>query len=259
MKRIITYPLTLLLCLQGYSNAEEDDKRIGILIRSFIPNAHPNLPNYFIKTQNNSWVLKAPNISLPGFDIGKLKDTCFKTDNRSFSNSPTASSRIDTEIIVVIKKRKMHYEFPNDRKYTQIGLTENVDCKTGQNLQPPLRENENCVKIGSVKKLTSNPFISAFNISASCANPFYKVMGVSVAPKIDYTCVVEYNWALNSLKIYGNAGYFPAFEIYTKINNGQYSSQLSWDPYKDSTANSLFDLGAGINLRNYSIITNLNK
>ena len=231
-------------------NACASPIHVHIWIKAFIPSQHPVLKDYFLKTAKNTWVVEAPSTPLPGANIGKLSGTCFVTDNRSFDQSPLASARVTTEFDLVIDQRNISVQKFNDREIVRIGQTENVDCKSGEALQPPMTASTNTVTIGDVKQLN---FLKVFNVRAASANPFYKLLGIQVAPDINYELVFQYDILSRTLKINGVTGYFPSFESYYSIDNGPIKTIIQWTPFKDSTAMSLLDLGTGVNTRSFEM------
>ncbi|HMY40543.1 MAG TPA: DUF3238 domain-containing protein [Marinagarivorans sp.] len=215
-------------------------------IKSFIPNEHPKINNYFKVTSKGTSVLPAPSVQLPIADISKLTDTCFATDNRGFDKSPLASARVTTEMTLVIDERKVSVEKFNGRDMVRIGQTENVDCKSGEQLSPPRATSPDTVSISGVKQQN---FIYVVNIKASASNPFYKLLGVQMAPDIDYEVVIQYSVLTKSINVDIVTGYFPSFEAYYTLDDGPVTTIINWPPYENSTAASLFNLGLGINTR----------
>lgn len=242
--------IAMFACILSISDAFASPIHVHIWIKAFVPSQHPVLKDYFLKTAKNTWVIEAPSIPLPGANIGKLPGTCFVTDNRSFDQSPLASARVTTEFDLVIDQRNISVQKFSHREIVRIGQTENVDCKSGETLQPPMTANTNTVTIGDVKQLN---FLKVFNIRAASPNPFYKLLGRQVAPDINYEFVFQYDILTRTLKINGVTGYFPSFESYYSIDNGPIKTIIQWTPFKDSTAMSLLDLGTGVNTRSFEI------
>ncbi len=226
----------------GTANATD---RFHFWIKAFIPNKHPNLENYFTRTLSGTWVLRAPTTPKLG-QIGKLSDTCFLTDNRGFSNDPTASARVTSEFVLVIKRRNVSIEKAHGREMSRVGLTQNVDCKSGKQLQSPLSSSSDTVSVGTVKE---GNFLRVINTRASSPNPYYNYFGFSVAPRIDYEVVIRYSILMRTIEITIIGGIFPAFEAYYRLNNGRVHQILKWMPQNDATAVDLFDFGLGLNSR----------
>lgn len=248
----IFYGLIFAVLLLSNGNVRAE-YRIHFWMKAFIPNHHPGLPDYIKKTENGNWVIAAP--SIPGSEIiglGKLEGTCFVTDNRGFDKSPTASARVTIELIFVVnrKTRQVSIERAEGRDKIRIGSSHNVDCKTGKELQPPRTADiSNDVKTQDAVKI--------IGITASVPNPYYEIGGsmARFAPplkSIKFDVIFEYDLFGGKVELKGDAGSFPSFEAYYKLNDGGVTSIIEWVPYKDSTAAALADLGLGINMRNFS-------
>ena len=225
-----------------------DVQTIHVWIKAFIGSAHPTLPDYIKKTPANSYVIAAPNIPAPkALDIGKLAGTCFTTDNRSFSDDPLSSARVTVEfLLTVTNKRTISISKWENRDITRIGVSHNINCTTGVELQPSLSAGIEGVSVGEIK---SKAFLNIFNIRASSPNPFYKFAGISVAPNIDFEFIFEHNILAKRIDLKGVCGYFPWFEGYYQTE-GAPVALFQIPPVGSSTANSLFDFGLGINSRN---------
>jgi hypothetical protein len=187
-----------------------------------------------------------------------LKGTCFATDNRDFDTSPDASARIRVEFVIVIDGSEMKIIPYKQRQIKSIGLSHNVDCKTGTELQPSKRALDTAIVIGEVQK--SN-FMHAVYVAAAAANPFYPKMEVpgtnmtlGMSPDIDFVFVFRYENLQQRIAIDGTIGYFPSFGGYYSMNEGQTITMFQLPPYRTSTALNLVDFSTGINTRNVSYL-----
>ena len=242
------------LCLAAFVAASLHSNMAGGVVvvhywmKAFIPNVHPALPGYFLKTAKNTYVLNAPDPFTLGLD--KLAGTCFLTDNRSFSTDPMQSARLTVEFDIVIDGGYVHLTPTAGRQIGRVGATENVDCITGEDKQAPRSAPSSSISVSDVHAANG---VSTWGIKASGANPFYTVSDtphINVAPNIDFNVVFAYDRLSGKLQINGDCGYFPSFESYYSVNGGPVTSIVQWPPYRDSTAASLFDAGLGINTRN---------
>jgi hypothetical protein len=73
------------------------------------------------------------------------------------------------------------------------------------------------------------------------------------------TATLTYDGLFRKLKVAGEAGYFPAFEVLYSVDGGPVSSVAQLNIYRESTAVSLFDFGLPINRRSYSGAIDLSK
>lgn len=227
------------------------EEQLHIWIKAFIPNKHPELPNYFQKTSKNTWAIQAPILPLPFVDVGKLSGTCFLTDNRGFDSDPKASARVSVELLLTIDKRKIQLSKYLNNEIVVIGQTENVDCSSGEQLRIPERANVNTVTIGEFKTSPGSSFIKTLNIKASSPNPYYKILNYQIAPDIDFEVVIQYSITRRVVKVIGTTGYFPSFEAYYSLNGQAPRPIVQLPPYKNSTAMELFDMNLGLNKRNF--------
>lgn len=232
-----------LLLYTSAVHAEHFKTRVHLWFAAFIPKSHPGRPDYIIKTVKNTYVIRAP-----GF-IGPASTTCFSGDDRDFDSSPTASARIRVSIFIDIDDETMSLE---PSYITNTGVSHNVDCTTGTELQPSKRAPLEPIIVYPV--VENAGFDSSLKIDAVAANPFYpnvKVPGTNMflglSPDIDMNVVITYNFLFRQLEISGKMGVFPAFEGYYSINGSSPVAIFQLLPYKDSTAWSLPDLGLGIN------------
>lgn len=226
--------------------------RLHVWVRAFIPSAHPQLPDYIRRTQKGTWVIEAPIAPpMPSLDVDRLRGTCFQTDNRGFDPSPVASARVTTEFVLVIEGTSARLESPPGRGQTTIGPTENVDCRTGEALQPARKASDGTARVGPVVR---DGFDYSVRVTAGSPNPFYTVGGTSIAPDIDYDIAITYNRLYRTLRFDGSAGAFPSLEAYYAVGTGPAGTALQLPPDGDATALSLFDFGLGLNMRRFNPI-----
>jgi hypothetical protein len=232
------------------ASAQARPVKVHLWFNAFIPSVHPAIPDYIRKTQKGTYVLEAPDF------IGPLKGTCFETDNRSFDLSPDASSRISVNVVLDISGAEMTVGPQPEHKMKRTGQSHNVDCDTGEELQPPKQAPEDSIVIGKVVK---GDFVRTLFIDAPDANPFYPNVAIpgthvylGVSPDIDFKVSVRYEVARAKVFVTGTVGYFPSFEGYYSLNDGPVVPLYQLPPYEKSTAIDLIDLATGINTRNIS-------
>jgi hypothetical protein len=224
---------------------------------AFIDPVNPTVKDFSHITSSGTKVISAPDVwAPPGFDIKSLKGTCFSTDERSFDPSPTASARGRVDFLVLFQSRRQFtiQNSPGRDALKFVGVTRNVDCKTGTDLRAPASADISGIAIGDVKQ---NGFLKLFNVRASIGDPFYKILSLSVAPKLDFEFVYEYSITKLSVRIYGSTGTFPSFEGYYQINGGKIVNFLKRPPADGATPLSLFDFGLGINTENFEYVIDL--
>lgn len=238
----------LALTLAGEARSQT---RVRVWFDAFIDPTHPKDKDFSRKTEAGTRVIEAPDLWAPGLDIGALRGTCFSTDERTFDASPTASARGRVDFTVLFKGRRAIEVVPSPgREATRfIGKTRNVDCRTGKDLRPAESAGLDGIEIGPVRE---NGFLKLFNVRASIGDPFYKVLSLPVAPKLDFEFVFEYSVTGLKARIYGSTGIFPSFEGYYQIDDGPVVTFLRRPPRDDATPLHLFDMGAGFNTVNFS-------
>jgi hypothetical protein len=243
------------LCLTGLAGpaaaAPPARHVLKLWFRAFIPATHPQLPTYFKTAANGLSVLEAPWQPQVG-PIGALSGTCFTTDQRGFSTDPAKTARATASLTLVAQGRDLTLQ----ESARDIGFTHNVDCRTGIELQPAKQADKATVTIGTV---ATNGFNKTLDLKISSPNPFYTVGGIPYAPRIDMTATLTYDGLFRKLKVAGEAGYFPAFEVLYSLDGGPVKSLQDIQIHQDSTALSLFDFGVGLNTRPYSAAIDLSK
>lgn len=228
---------------------------IHILMRAFIPKSLQSPANYIKKTSSGTSVIPAPGINVAGVNLGYLSGTCFTTDDRDFATDIVASARITVEFNIAFQgRREISVEKVDGREIVRVGETHNVDCISGKDLKPPQREELTSVQVGTVRK---NGFLRIFNVKGMSGNPFYRIAGVGIAPKIDMEVVFEYNPLTLTLDLHGVIGTFPAFEGYYNGKGESAKTIVQMPPEAGATAINLLDLGTGINTRNFNATIDL--
>ncbi len=235
----------VLLCTLAYGNAAQAQTSadVHIWFRSFIPESHEELPDYFLLTEKGTRVVRAPEI-WPLYP--SLAGTCFSTDDRGFEEPPTASSRTAAEFILEIRGREMTVRPPpGGRKMFRTGETRNVDCESGEDLQQPRKAATDSMSMGNVKK---GGFFRTVFVEVAASDPFYT--GIP-APSVDFNMSIRYEFLKKRIVINGVMDNFPAFEGYYRLDDGSIDKLVTIGPEFETTALSLFDLYLGINQRNY--------
>lgn len=236
--------LILIFPLQAHAQ----DFQVDFWFRSFIANNHPTIPGYISKTQNGKFVLHAPNIPAPFMDINRLKGTCFTTDQRDFSSAIEESARVGVYIRLFVRGRELKIGQINSIPNILIGDTHNVDCISGKDLVPSVKADSSGTSISDVK---SQEFSRNFSIRISAGDPFYKVLGVAVAPKISSEILFVFDVSTKRIKITGTVEDFPWFEGYYRINDGKIKTLIRRTPANEASALSLFDFGLGLHTTNF--------
>jgi hypothetical protein len=242
---------TFLCSMSMAAQSKKLSTKVYFRFSAFIPSLHPGLPDYVKKIDAKSFVIRAPDI-FPSPYVG----TCYLTDNRWFNGDLSAfsSTRISIIFFVEIKGKEVSV-YPMDgipQKY--VGESRNVDCETGKDLHTPRRAKLDGIFVGEVKKRN---FSRSLYVSAAVSNPFYPtflIPGTStsfgLSPDIDMRFSILYDLIHRKFEINGTVGYFPSFEAYYKVGDGEWISMFQLSPYLDSTVLSLADFNFGINTRN---------
>ncbi|ASQ04092.1 DUF3238 domain-containing protein [Sinorhizobium meliloti] len=232
MRPLVVLGALVLACTSA-QEAIGEDKLVHVWMKAFIPSSHPTLSGYMKKTTKGTFVIEAPPI--PG---SSLKGTCFETDNREFSEDPSASARVSVDLLFKVSIKDMILQ----KSTVKIGESQNVDCKTGELLRPPKKASDDGVNVGSIKK---NGFFRTIFVRAASANPFYG------APDIDYSFTLTFDATRQKLSIKGSTGIFPAYESYWQIDAGPVKPILKRPPQEKATAFDLVDAALGFNTINF--------
>lgn len=112
--------ITTLLLLTPVPSMAQD--RLHIWISAFIPNVHPSKPSYVRKLPHarDRWIIPGP-----------VGSSCFATDHRSFSASPTVSSRIMSEVVLVVGGGSVSAEEAAGRVFHRADPTSEHNCASG--------------------------------------------------------------------------------------------------------------------------------
>lgn len=198
------------------------EDRVHIIVESYIPDQTDRNPGFLLAGRR-------PAIRDP---FGR----CFGIDNAS-------TSRLRTEFDVVVEGREIRIEPHGRNPVHQTGETHLMDCTTGQTLETR-KASVDGMSITSVQK---ERFKRKVRIAASVGNPFFPQ---SVAPKIDYSMVIQFDMVTRTLSIDGERGTFPAFRASYRKNGG---AQVRFiDHVPTGTAKELVDLWGAINTESFS-------
>lgn len=215
-RMLVGLALGLAVCAFGVRPLYAADRSFSVSVRAFIPGDVANARS--IPGQSGTMV------SIPLIDnvIG-----CFDTDQRGFSNSRSASSRV-TATVRATDKLDSH------RFGKTCGVTKRRNCGTGQVTHQASCEANKEIKI-SHQQISAS--IHEYQLSASGKNPL-----VPAAPRIDFNITVTEEWAWNPrrvvFKIDGKVDDFPAYEGYVTFE-GQTQTLFRLGPRPGATPMAL--------------------
>lgn len=231
------------------SSVEAQERYVDVWFRSFIDIKHPGIPDYISKAANGRYVIRAPDLPAPTFmDVARFKGTCFTTDQRTFTSELDSSARVGVYLRIVVIGRELKVDKIGSKPNVIIGETHNVDCRSGADLRAPMTADISSVSISDIKV---GQFYRNFSVKIAASDPFYSILGVKLAPKIDSEILFSYNVSTRQLKITGSTEPFPSFEGYYKKSNGPVVKILNRPPDSDATALSLIDIYLRLNLQNF--------
>lgn len=214
------------------------DDEVRILIRSFIPNAHPTNPNYILPVPGH-----AGKFMIAGPGASKTGGKCYDTDHRSFSSQPKDSARLTSDFVLVAS-RAPTIRAAQGSAVHRADATIERDCPTGK------ESDSKTASIGACS--IGNPAAADKKVqvvmSCSGGNPFF-----AAAPKIDYGGSFIYDTAAKTLSFKGNVGNFPAFEAYASLNGKPFVKLFSTPPKPGSSVWALFDAGLGVGTRGIEV------
>ena len=243
-KKAALFCRTLIVCFSfgvaAQFTAAQDN--IHLYIRAFIPKDHPGKPGYVrqIPSQPTKFVIPSP---IPG------DDSCFLTDNRSFSSDINASSRIVTEFVLVVTGTVVSVEKAEGREIQRTGPSHKVNCTTGVDIVPSKSASTSHMSIGHPAFGSGQAQIV---VDGRASNPL-----VNPSPEIQYGGHFTFDTQKKTLRFEGSIAQFPAYEIYAQMGNGPVVTILQAGPAQGSTAKDLIDFGTGIKLRPVDTIAGL--
>lgn len=126
---------------------------------------------------------------------------CFLTDQRTFSNSISASARMHSEIEFFLNR-----EMPTFRQFHDCGETVEVDCEDGEE---ECRNKASNARMSFHNLRLVSPTIVTVQLRAAANNPCY-----TGSPDIDYEGTLIIDLTAMTVTFDGKIDEFPAFEAY---------------------------------------------
>jgi hypothetical protein len=214
---------------QSLKSAVEDEKII-LWINAFIPETIPGLTKP---------VPKGPHAGGSMIE-GPPTTGCFLTDNRGFSSTRGAKTRIRYGLIIDVGLMQVVGEV----KYSDV--TTGLDCESGV---PTCRSMGDPTASYSVEERTAKTLL--LHLSSFGANPC-----VPIAPNIDFEgrILVDKSEGMLTLAFHGRVDEFPAFEMYALSTvQGNPHTVFASMPPEGNTPLSLFG-GPVLNRRGFVIL-----
>jgi hypothetical protein len=228
-----------------WAPASQAADQLKVWIRAFIPNTHPGNPTYIkpVPGVSGAWMIPAPSLG-PLDALAQLVssvpldgDTCFATDDRSFTSSAVASARLTTAFSLTVSGNPPGVTPLSDHDSINFpGVSKAYKCSSGAViLQKPGKMQLNAVG-GPHVAGTQTQII----IDAAASLPF-----ISGSAWVHYSADMTFDSATKALKYTVTIGRFPAFEAYAQLNSGPVKKLFSENPVGASVW-SLVDLGSGL-------------
>lgn len=219
---------------------------VEVWFNAFIPSVATTAGTAFVSKKDRTLIADPLNA-----------DTCYSTDDRTFSDADNASSRVAVRLTLEVGQR----QFSIKQQRVVIGPSHKIRCSDLAELpDSPKSSSGDCVVVSSVKE--SARFVRTIGITASAPNPFFQIFGepcslvnVNYAGRIDFAAVIAYDILSGEIEIRGATGTFPAFEGYYRIDGGPTSKIFTRTPSVDTSPTALFDFGLGINTENFGPVT----
>ncbi|MBY3575468.1 hypothetical protein HFN65_31510 [Rhizobium laguerreae] len=222
------------------------DDQLHLWIKAFIPNSHPSRPGYVRNLPNdkNRWVIPGPTIPWTNTGIPILFDTCFETDNRTFSSDSTAEARVTSEAVIVASLTKANIRPFSSRRYHRAGSSRQVDCKTGSKIA----EDHGDVSGSHFGPPTIADGVVQLTVNSAVKNPLTTRFGT---PSIDYGGTFTWDIKNQKLRFKGYTGVFPAFEAYAQLNNGPPKRIFGHMPEDGTSTWYLYDFSLMANTKSF--------
>jgi hypothetical protein len=214
MRVLSAVAVSIVLAAMGASCHAAAPTHLHIWFRAFIPKSHPSRPNYIRQIPGNPprWVVPRPTIPWTDTSIPILFDTCFVTDNLTFSSDSVASARITSEAVINYDNGTVALEQAQGRPLHRADPSEEVDCDTGKTKKAATADTSN-MHFGNP---SSADGVVQIVLNAQAKNPLAPRFGT---PTIDYGGTITWNVTKGTLQFRGYAGVFPAFEAYAALDN----------------------------------------
>lgn len=209
------------ICSVDYASAGD---KLRIVMKAFIPSSVPGSIDLL------------PMPGFPGrFMLKGPLNTCFETDNRTFSTEPTSSARITTDFTIDVVDPPTVAPAEKAARF-KTGVTHRVNCLTGA-AEASGQADAGCT-MGTIARTDRQVQVVT---ACSVANPLLP------APAIDYGGSFIYDLRKFTLSFEGDVGSFPSFEIYASLNGGPFVTLLARAPLGAAGPVSLYDLWLHIN------------
>jgi len=193
-----------------------------IWFKAFIPNSGLDIVTPVPKSAGH-FMIPGPHIA--GIPVD---NTCYNTNDRSFSTSEDA----DAKITIISEFDSSAAGVANAKNRTPIiGQTIRFDCTTGTVLNTGTASNQN-IAIGEPKSASG---IITYTVDADAANPL-----VALSPSIKIHGTVTLDTNSRSVSFDGALARFPAYEAYISVDNGKPVPIFTISPASDASAWSLF-------------------
>jgi hypothetical protein len=212
------------------------DDTLRIVVRAFIPNAHPANPGYVRPVPGQQGKFMIPDPTSP--------TRCYSTDHRGFSSAPDASARVATDLTLVATSAPRARPSSGSAAH-KAGITVEYECASGRTLRTATADVAGC-HVGTPAHADGKVQL-VFGCSGK--NP---LAPPRISPKIDYGATITYDIAKKTLAYSGDIGVFPAFEAYASLNGGPFV-KLYASPPSAASVWWLYDGGLGINTRRVEV------
>ncbi len=222
--------LTAALGIAVASPARAEDT-VRLIVRAFIPKSHPTQPAAIKPVPGNAGLFMLSDALPTGL--------CFDTDHREFSENPSASARVATDITLILSD-PVQVKPSAGASAHKTGETVRRNCTDGKNEKRATAPTSGC-HIGAPAAAGKRVQVV---LGCSAGNPL-----VPGAPKIDYSGTVTYEKDAKTLAFEATVGTFPAFEAYASLNGKPFKKIFAVGPAPGTTPWALFDLGTGFQSR----------
>lgn len=160
-------------------------------------------------------------------------DEWFATNHRGFSMDPAATSKLETNFILVMDGNSAKVEKIGSKPIHFSGKSEKLNPINGQTIE---------TKDGSLKTATiGNPAVAGDQVQvifqSAAVNPFAPPI---ISPSIDYTLDLIFDRSKRKMTMNGTIGEFPAFEVYASLNGMPMQKVFNENP-TGKTAWALYD------------------
>ena len=217
--------LLLGACVLGLVSTPANAQHFKVWAKAFIPNAGIDIAQP-VPNDNEHTMIPGPHLAgIP------LDDTCYNTNDRSFSDDVDADAKISLAVDFDVYGpgvANVSHDIP------EAGETIRYDCSTGA----VLARGKATVSDVSIGQVSYDGGIISFTFDGDASNPLIS-LPTSLVPAIKIHGTITIDTNKKTVEYKGTVAQFPSYEAYVSVDNAAAFPIFKMSPKSDATAWSL--------------------